>query len=225
MLKSMPTVKRTTRRRVAAEVLTLGLIATFIVPMATFAGKGGGSAVTPWIGLDKACSRQFRRTAHWGSAPGQLGDLFDRGAKEHEQPQDRGALLKTATHLPGGREDRGDVPARGWWLGLEGCRWPGQLPRQSVLLQLEGEHAERDGSREHVVRRRERDASTPIHEETGPRAGLFVSASGRAGHAATSRSRLPDRPPAAGGSRATRRASRVHPRQSQRRGSDRIRSP
>ena len=52
MLKSMPTVKRTTRRRVAAEVLTLGLIAAFIVPMATFAGKGGGSAVTPWIGLD-----------------------------------------------------------------------------------------------------------------------------------------------------------------------------
>lgn len=52
MHESPPTIERTTRRRVAAEVIALGLLAALIVPMATFAGKGGGSAVTPWIGLD-----------------------------------------------------------------------------------------------------------------------------------------------------------------------------
>ena len=49
---SPPTIERTPIRRVAAEVLALGLLAALVVPMATFAGKGGGSAATPWIALD-----------------------------------------------------------------------------------------------------------------------------------------------------------------------------
>ena len=44
--------ERHERRQVAASVLVLGLLAALIVPAATFAGKSGGSGVTPWIGLD-----------------------------------------------------------------------------------------------------------------------------------------------------------------------------
>jgi hypothetical protein len=53
MHESTPTTERTPLRRVAAEVLALGLLAGLVVPMATFAGKGGGgSAIQPWIELN-----------------------------------------------------------------------------------------------------------------------------------------------------------------------------
>ena len=44
--------ERHERRQVAASVLALGILAALIVPAAPFAGKSGGTGVTPWIGLD-----------------------------------------------------------------------------------------------------------------------------------------------------------------------------
>jgi len=49
---TMGAVKAYSRGRLRTEMLALGLIAAFIVPMGAFAGKGGGSTVQAWIGLN-----------------------------------------------------------------------------------------------------------------------------------------------------------------------------
>ena len=49
---TMGAVKAHARGRLRTELLALGLIAAFVVPMGVFAGKGGGSTVQAWIGLN-----------------------------------------------------------------------------------------------------------------------------------------------------------------------------
>ena len=45
-------LERTQRRRVGVEVLGIGLLLALVVPIGTFAGKGGGgNTVQAWIGL------------------------------------------------------------------------------------------------------------------------------------------------------------------------------
>lgn len=62
-------LERQPRRRLAAEVLALGLLAALVVPMSTFAGKAGGApSTTPFITLSSVDGDAARSLPTLGSS-------------------------------------------------------------------------------------------------------------------------------------------------------------
>lgn len=48
---SSVTFERHARRRIGAQLVGLAVLAALVIPMGTFAARGGGTSVTPWIAL------------------------------------------------------------------------------------------------------------------------------------------------------------------------------